>query len=85
MEMEKGPELGVIFEGKKLLGLWFARSEYARNSMKIRAAIAMQEAMHGRETEMDDYIAATEGLCKIEPGPANIGGFLLLFPSMKRS
>ena len=85
MELEKGAELGFIYEGKKLLGLWFARSDDARNAIKIRVAIAAQEAMHGRQTDMNDYVAATEGLCEIEPGPSNIGGFVLLFPSMKRS
>ena len=85
MEMEKGSEFGTIYEGKKLLGLWFSRSEYARDEMKIRAIIAMQEAMHGRETDLEDYAAAVGGYCSIEPGPPNIGGFLLFFPSMKRS
>jgi hypothetical protein len=84
MEMEKGSEFGTIFEGKKLMGLWFSRSEYARDDMKIRAIIAMQKATHGRETDLEDYYAAVNGFCKIEPGPANIGGFLLFFPSMKQ-
>ena len=84
MELEKGSEFGCIYEGKKLLGLWFSRQEYALNEVKIRTIIAMQSAMHGRETDLDDYAAAVSGSCKIEPGPASIGGFLIFFPSMKR-
>lgn len=82
--MEKHAEFGCIYEGNTLFGLWFSRSDYARDDMKIRAIIAMQSAMHGRETTLDDYAAAVSGLCKIVPGPANIGGFLLFFPSMER-
>lgn len=82
MELEKGDSLGVIFEGNKLHGLWFSNIGDTKNIPQIQMVIALQEASHGRKTSIEDYIAATSGLCEIKPGPPQIGGFIMLFPSV---
>jgi len=81
MKLEVTGPMGCLYDGNALKGLWFAQSADTRNSMRIATCISMQEITNGRTTSSGDYTAATTGACVIKPGPEDLGGFLICFPS----
>jgi len=82
LDFEKGPDLGYIYDGNSLRGLWFANRSDALNGFKIKMCIAAQETK-GRNTSDGDYAAATSGSCSIQDGPDQFGGYVLMFPSAR--
>lgn len=83
LELEIRGEIGSLCEGSDLRGLWFAHSDHAHNASKIMACITMLGVVRGLETSPDDYDAAMTGRCEVKPGPPQVGGFILYFPSSR--
>jgi hypothetical protein len=81
MQLEKYSTNGILFEGNSLVGLWFADRADALNTEKISWMLASQDAKGNFKTSERDYMAATLGSCVIKPGPDNLGGYFLFFPS----
>ena len=81
MEFEKRTTTGVVFEGNTLKGLWFAKRSDAVDLEKIKWMLAMEDTKGEFKTSEEDYFAVTQGYCEVKPGPENLGGFFVFFPS----
>lgn len=83
VRLEKNDAFGVICdESNNVRGLWLADQASTRNTIRLRVILAMQEAQ-GRKVDLSDYAAVISGTCSVDPGPVDIGGYLILFPSAR--
>ena len=82
MIFEKYEEYGTFYDDQNVIhALWFSDESIARDDIKIRAVLAIEDSLKGRTTSIEDYAAATTGLGTIKPCNAPFGGFVLYFPS----